>query len=190
MTAAYQAGLRRDVLAHEVDGNEWARWLFLKDAPTEDAWSEKLVEVANGLRQAAEVWGRSSVRRTCLTFAQLALALTQRELLYADDLGTGEDIRGFTRPNTSPMETVDKGGDDCDEKARLFVALCLAAGIGARMVGWWSKAGTFDHVSAEILVPGEAGGTEWIHAETIIKRAMLGEMADAVPREADGRWLR
>jgi transglutaminase-like putative cysteine protease len=193
IVAELRSGLRRDRMAHEVPAEEWARWEFLRDAPKGDARDPALGEIASRLWLVAQVWGAPSRERQARTFGELALTLVARCLDYREDIdqfGVEDDIRGFTRPAESPMATVRRGGDDCDEKARLFAALCLSVGLPARMVSWWSSSGQFDHVSAELLVPLDAGGGSWEHAETILRRARLGEVADAVPYEANGKWLK
>lgn len=193
-SADIQAGMSRDWKRHEVDVGEWERWEFLRDAPQEDATDPGINRTARALLEATRIWAREGgTGRQIRCYAQLALALVQRELSYredADQYGTNDDIRGYSRPYASPMQVVDRGGDDCDEKARLFVALMLAAGFAAKMVPWWTSSGEFAHVSAEFLSYTRKGEPEWLNAETILKRAQLGELADEVPRDAGGEWLR
>lgn len=194
MTASLQAGLVRTKLAHEVPADEWERWEFLRDSPLKDANTKELQRAAGVIGQGTFLWIPGPPNRRARAFAEVALALCQRELKYrsdTDEFAKEEDIRGFTRTDDGPLAAVARGADDCDEKARLFVALCLAVGLSARMVPWWHPVNlTLDHVSAEVLLEEEGGGASWVHAECILRRAQLGEMADDVPREANGKWLK
>jgi len=90
-------------------------------------------------------------------------------------------------------ETILKRGfDDCDGKSRLFVALCRAVGLEARIVPVFKKHPySFVHVQTEVRWPGsqnvkgaEPGG--WLLGELILKNCALGESPDAVPRAPDG----
>lgn len=73
-----------------------------------------------------------------------------------------------------------RGYEDCDGKARAFVALCRAVGIDARIRPIYAQ-GTDDfiHVQAEVRWPGserlpEAGAGGWLGAELIVKGIPLG----------------
>lgn len=165
---------------------ELAKWEFLERAPQIDRTNPEIVARAKALRRAA---GRSD-----LHFAMLAFALARDCIPYVTDTARvgGEDIAGYTRPAraTDPVDALNRAasgegkraGDDCDAKARLFVALCLAAGLSARMVPRWSGA-RLAHVSAAVRLGGK-----WWHAETTLARARLGEREDAIPKEKDGKW--
>jgi transglutaminase-like putative cysteine protease len=112
----------------------------------------------------------------------------------------------WTRGRTQGRERLDsaevvlsRGWDDCDGKARLLVALARASGrrdLEARIRPVFQ--GTrFTHVQAELRFPGSrmagvyrnADTEGWVPAETILRRARLGDLAGDVPREPDGRWL-
>ena len=83
-----------------------------------------------------------------------------------------------------------RGLDDCDAKARIFVALCLARRMHAEMVPRW-KGGKLVHVYGRVFVhgPGESA-PRWYYAETILRRARLGDIAESVPKEIEtGKWL-
>lgn len=90
-------------------------------------------------------------------------------------------------------ETILKRGyDDCDGKSRLFVALCRAVGLEARIVPVFKPhPDRFVHVQAEVRWKGsqavrgaEPGG--WLLAELILKNCALGQAPDSLPRAADG----
>ena len=159
------------------------KWNFLRDAPANDARNPVLRRLAHHLKEAAfgNPW----------RFATLAQSVARDWIQQVTDtvrIGR-EDIAGLTRV-PKPDDAIDalkRGKDDCDAKARLFVALCIAAGVPARMVGWWSK-GTdvrdLVHVSAEVFL-----GEKWRPVELTLSRARLDELGTNVPGEkADGKW--
>lgn len=155
------------------------KWALLQEMPLIDSKNEKLKELA------AKIWDISLGRPK--TFLKLALAVARDGIEYASDIKQfgHEDIAGVTR-HPEPNDAVDaylRGHDDCDAKARLFVALCLARGFEARLWPLWKK-GQLTHVAAEVLYRGK-----WVHAETILSRARLGEMHTEVPKEPKtGKW--
>lgn len=154
------------------------KWEFLERAPVLDAFDPGLQDVARSLWRAALCEPR--------TFAHLAHALARDGIRYQTDTARtgGEDIAGFTRRQAHALEPLERGKDDCDAKARLFVALCLAVGLRARMVPKW-EGETLRHVSAAVTL----GGRE-LAVETILARARLGDTAERIPTEKDTkRWL-
>lgn len=165
---------------------EQRKWEFLKQAPSEDARTNPIVNIAQCLGHVA---GRSPWPQWA--FAKLAMAVARDCIQYqldSDRVGR-EQIDGYTDPERSSDAALRRGYDDCDAKARLFVALCLAAGIAAEMVPRW-KGERLAHVSGRAFVqgPGETGA-RWYPAETILARARLGDVAEAVPKELEtGKW--
>lgn len=153
------------------------KWEFLRKAPDADARNPDLRNRAKGLKAAA---------RSPLQFVVLCHALARDGIRYVTDTerSGGEDIAGLTRrpTETDAVDALDRGADDCDAKARVFCALCLAGGLAARMVPYW-KGVFLKHVSAEVRLNGR-----WLPVELTLARARLGEVADEVPREKDGRW--
>lgn len=86
-----------------------------------------------------------------------------------------------------------RGYDDCDGKARAFVALCRAVGVEARIRPVFNGA-EFVHVQADVRWPGsqyergaEPGG--WLLAELILKGHRLGQNVNTLPRTSDGRRI-
>jgi len=155
------------------------KWKLLSEMPAIDAKSPRLRSIADLLWRVSEA--RPKV------FLRLAFALAKDCVVYESDIKQfgHEDIAGVTRqpePNDA-LDAYDRGSDDCDAKARLFVALCLAAGFEARLWPLW-KEGELAHVAGEVKYRGE-----WVHAETILSRARLGEMHTEVPKEpTTGKW--
>lgn len=158
------------------------KWAFLRDAPAADARHPTIAMLGRHLLAASfgNPW----------RFASLAQTVARDWIKQVTDtVRVGrEDIAGLTRI-PKPDDAIDalrRGRDDCDAKARLFVALCLAAGIQARMVAWWSKTPEPDltHVSAEVRLGGK-----WRPVELTLARARLDELGTSVPGEKkDGKW--
>lgn len=164
---------------------EERKWEFLRAAPARDAQDPELRDLVRSLWAASR--GRVEL------FAELAHAVARDGIRQVEDSAQfgHEDIMGFTRPWGSALEALDRGADDCDAKARLFVALVTALAsiregtpISARMVPVW-KNGQLAHVYAEVTI------RERVYpVETILARARLGERASDVPVEKKtGKWL-
>lgn len=157
-----------------------AKWLRLSALPARDAQDERVQRLAIALKIAA---GESQ----CL-FVQLCHTVARDGVPYRSDVARvgHEDIAGLTRPYADPLEALKRpDGDDCDTKARLLVALLLAGNLAARMVPWWNNdTADLDHVSAEVALDGR-----WVHCETILSRARLGDEPQFVPVErSTGKW--
>jgi transglutaminase-like putative cysteine protease len=159
--------------------NDEHKWQLLSDMPRIDANNPKLQRIAE------QLWS-ISMRRPKV-YLRLAFALAKDGISYESDIKQfgHEDISGVTR-YPEPDDAIDafeRGSDDCDAKARFFVALCLAKGFRARLWPLW-KNGVLTHVAAEVEV-----NNQWVHAETILSRARLGEMHTDVPKELkSGKW--
>lgn len=86
---------------------------------------------------------------------------------------------------------LQRAAGDCDDKARLFVALCRAVGIESRIRPVFTGK-EFTHVQAEVKWPmsdrdPNAQPNGWIVVELILKNLPLGADIDEVPRLPDGR---
>lgn len=179
--------------------NDLEKWHFLRSVPSMDQHHPKIKRLAADLWDAADAHARR--------FALLAHTVA-RDWIHqqSDTVRTGgEDIAGLTR-HPSPddaVDALDRGTDDCDAKARLFVALCLAVGLPARMVDYWrTSSGTMFkqpgtesdprlpgarlfHVAAEVHL-----GNDWLPVELTLARARLGEPGELVPVEPGSKkWL-
>jgi hypothetical protein len=71
-----------------------------------------------------------------------------------------ENIRGVPGDYTSVKQALETGQGDCEERAGVFIALCRAAGIPARLV--WVP----NHAWAEFLLLDEQNAPHWIPAHT------------------------
>ena len=154
------------------------KWQLLQELPAEDAKNPKLQHMAK------LIWALALGKP--YRFLKLALAVARDGITYESDIKQfgHEDIAGLTREpqEDDAVDAYTRGADDCDAKARLFVALCIAAGFKARLWPLW-KHGVLQHVAGEVYFQNK-----WIHAETILARAQLGEMHTSVPKEPNGQW--
>lgn len=156
------------------------KWKLLQEMPAIDSKNPRLIRMAN------LVWALSEHRP--MRFFKLAMAVARDGISYESDIKQfgHEDIAGVTRhpePNDA-TDAYDRGSDDCDAKARLFVALCLARGFDASLWPMW-KGGDLTHVAGQVRYGGHT-----YHVETILGRARFGEMHTDVPKEpTTGKWL-
>lgn len=155
------------------------KWDHLERVPREDQRHPGIVRLAALLLEL----GAGDRRRALI----LAHAVAGRGIRYQLDTPRtgGEDVAGFTRPPTpdDPIDAWRRGVDDCDAKARLFVALALALGFRARMRAIWAGE-RLAHVYAEV-----DRGAGWEPVETTLARAVIGDAPRAVPKEGSGKWL-
>lgn len=178
------------------------KWRFLRDVPERDARAPEVQALA------ANLWAVASLSPAPeWAYVELAHCVARDLIVYVTDTARigREQIDGFTDPYVSPLEPLTRGVDDCDAKARLFVALCLARGIRAEMVPRPSvvavtNGADLTHVAARVWVATPAwdnkakqlqqGNKRWLPVETILARAKAGEPAEHVPREKDtANWL-
>ena len=159
--------------------NDHEKWELLQEVCISDSKNPRIV------RMAKLIWELSL--SDPMRYFTLALAVARDGIKFESDVKQfgGEDIAGVTRPpnKDDAIDAYTRGHDDCDSKARLFVALCLAAGFNARLWPLW-RHGVLQHVAGEVQFR-----KRWIHAETIVARARLGEMHTDVPKETNGKWL-
>jgi len=180
--------------------SDWEKWQFLKTAPVEDSRSPEIVRLSSHIRMIAQ-------ETSCLrwSIAALAHALAADCIPYMlDHQRVGrEQIDGYTDRQGSRIEALKRGCDDCDAKARLMVALCLASGVDARMAPIPDELSIkngepLQHVYPEVYLPERVvtrdGAREswkqaqWLPWEVILARALPGEHPASVPKEAGGTW--
>jgi transglutaminase-like putative cysteine protease len=84
----------------------------------------------------------------------------------------------------SSAVALQRGYGDCDVKARLFVALCLATGVQAEIDPVFRGENGFPHVRARVLAPD---GGRWQTADPTIVNSTIGKLPrhplTALPRE-------
>lgn len=169
--------------------NDEQKWEYLRNIPQADSEHPEIRALANHLRAASNYQPKR--------LAQLIMTVARDWIRQTNDVALrgGEDIAGLTRNPTGDdaIDALRRGDDDCDAKARLFVALCQASGLLARMVGRWKQypvtertpsGRTLTHVSAEVFLDGK-----WEPVELTLSRARLGEIGEDVPKETkDNKW--
>ncbi len=169
--------------------NDEQKWEYLRGIPMLDAEHQEIRTLAQQLRAASNMQPRR--------LAQLIMTVARDWIRQTNDVALrgGEDIAGLTRlpSGDDAIDALKRGEDDCDAKARLFVALCIASGLLARMVSRWKvypatertpRGRTLTHVSAEVFLDGK-----WEPVELTLSRARLGEMGENVPKETkDNKW--
>lgn len=161
------------------------KWEFLRTAPVRDARNPRVRELARDLWRACVTSTMDPTRRA-RRFIQLAHTVARdwiHQVVDSERVG-GEDIAGFTRPENSDdaVDALERGVDDCDAKARLFVALCELVGIRAEVMPQW-QGDALAHVYARAYVDGS-----WQPVELTLARALLGDYGADVPKEQNGQW--
>jgi transglutaminase-like putative cysteine protease len=175
---------------------------FLQTVSAKDAAEPEVQALAENLWQVA-----CASRFPKWAFVELAQCVARDLIRYVTDherVGR-EQIDGWTDPYISPLAPLERGTDDCDAKARLFVALCLARQISAKVMPRPTetevKAGRpLTHVWALVWVglpiydkttkTLTQGAQNWVPIETILARAKVNEQAEHIPHERDtGNWL-
>jgi len=159
------------------------KWEYLKHAPARDMHHTEIRRLASVLRCAAG----DDVR-----FAALAHTVARDWIRYQTDTArVGREDLGH------PVTALVRGVDDCDAKARLFVALCLAAGLTAEMRDRW-RGDELAHVYAAVKLEGK-----WHTVELTLTRARIGDElpdrvgpgelghtpGETIPKETNGQWL-
>lgn len=164
------------------DSRELEKWRALRAAPKGDVESAQCRELAEALGLAVSTLPE---HRRLRAYVLLALACARDCVRYETDIErTGAEHLGSPFEVDGDEGAWSRGRDDCDAKARMFVALCLRAGIPAVMMALW-EGDRLAHVYARVQLDGE-----WLPVELTLARAQLGESPQAVPREpATGQWL-
>jgi len=162
----------------EPSPKELKKWRVLQDAQEHDLKTPLMQRLGHFLALLCN----GNERR----IAELALCMANQCIAYESDIRrVGHE--DFDKPDN----VWRRGVDDCDGKARLFVALCRAADVRAELVPGWKPDELnpnelwLSHVSAKV----RTGGI-WLPVELTLKRAQLGEVGQQVPKEGDGKWLR
>jgi transglutaminase-like putative cysteine protease len=155
------------------------KWTYLSAVAMRDAEHPGIVRLASLCLELG-----AGDRRRALVLAHAVAGRGIRYRLDTDRVGA-EDVAGFTRParGDDPLDAWRRGVDDCDAKARLFVALALALGFRARLAAIWRQ-GVLAHVFAEV-----DRGSGWESVETTLARAVIGEAPTDVSKEGNGTWL-
>jgi hypothetical protein len=135
----------------------------------------------------AHQFNRLSVDRRAaavLRFVQRCIRY-ERDPAWFDAQGTRHGIELLD----SAAVGLHRGYGDCDLKARLFVALCLACGVAADIEPVFTGENGFPHVRARVLrETSETAGERWETADPTIVNSTIGHLPrkalTAFPREA------
>lgn len=151
---------------HAERGISKARWLDAN--ATLDA---RLPLVRDMARIFVKAYGSNDPEKVSRGFQRFV----RDGIRYVPD-GPGEEL-------SDSEQTIRKAAGDCDDKARLFVALNRSAKIESRILPVF-RGDDFTHVQAEVLlnvrVPGERSyAWRWVPAELIVRDVELGRF---IPR--------
>jgi hypothetical protein len=190
---------------NESENDSRKKWAFLRDAPAQDAKTPEIKHIA--------AWAGLMVKNfACPWWSRVHVlhAIARDCISYKTDVSRvgREQIDGFTDPQGPADASLVRGLDDCDAKARLFVALCLASNIPAEMVplpsaGAIEAGQNLGHVYARVWMPRRIveknsvreSPTDfaWHTTETILSRAIVGCDPMETPKECagphKGGWL-
>lgn len=152
---------------HAARGMAKARWLDAN--ATLDA---RLPLVRDMCRIFVKAYGSNDQEKVARGFQRFV----RDGIRYVVD-GPGEEL-------SDSEQTIRKAAGDCDDKARLFVALNRSAKIEARILPVF-RGDDFSHVQAEVLLNLREPGTKnayrqlWVPAELIVRDVELGQF---IPR--------
>lgn len=178
-----------DRVASFADLAEKARWLDA--AASIDATGQRIRDFARRFVRAYPERGELGTRRPeALGHRAAAIhAFVRDSIAYRQDRPPRLGVRAEEFEDSETI--LARGFDDCDGKSRLFVALCRAAGVEARIRPVFASPRSFVHVQALVRFPGsmhwhghDAHG--WLLAEMILRGADLGDNPDDLPRGAKG----
>jgi len=167
-----------------------ARWV---NFPNREAKARYMAEAARHDAEDPIIvgWARQFRRLPVDERAAATLRFVQRCIRYERD-PAWYDAKG-TRHGIELLDSaavgLHRGYGDCDLKARLFVALCLACGVVAEIEPVFKGENGFPHVRARVLTESsETGGERWETADPTIVNSTIGHLPrkalTAFPREA------
>ena len=154
-------------VARFADDAAKARWLAA--AARVDATDPRVAELANAI--APRGLSRSEA-------AERLFGWVRDRIAYRPDRAPDGERREVL---ADAWTVASRRWDDCDGKARLFVALALARGVPAEIVPVWRR-GEFAHVATRV-----DRGTGWEPADPTMRRSWIGARPEDVPRDAQGR---
>ena len=155
-----------------------ARWVTF---PNREAKAEYMAEAAEHDQEDPAVlsWARQFSGLQVEERAPAILRFVQRCVRYERDPGTHDaaGVRHGIELLDSSAVGFNRGYGDCDLKARMFVALCLACGCRAKVSPVFAGENGFPHVRAEVWVDGgETAGGGWEVADPTIVNSEIGKL--------------
>jgi transglutaminase-like putative cysteine protease len=161
--------------------NREAKAAYMADAAGHDAHDPAVV-----------AWARAFVGLPRPAREEAILRFAQRCLRYERDpawFDPGGHRHGIEVLDSSAV-ALQRGYGDCDVKARLFVALCLATGVPAEIEPVFRGENGFPHVRARVRTPD---GRRWQTADPTIVNSTIGKLPrhplTAFPPEVEDRSL-
>ena len=130
---------------------------FLKPSPFIESKHKKIRKIAEEIKQASA-------------------GLSDWDKVEAIYTWVRENIEyEFDTQNFTCLEALEQGHGDCGELSSLFIAICRAQGIPARLV--WIPG----HAYPEFFMEDEDGNGHWFPCQAAGARLEFGEMAEARP---------
>ena len=162
-----------------------ARWI---NFPSREAKAAYMADAArhDAHDPAVLAWARTFVTLPRPDREEAILRFVQRCIRYERDPAwyDREGHRHGIEVLESSAVALRRGYGDCDAKARLFVAICLAAGVPAEIEPVFRGENGFPHVRARVLHPD---GSRWQTADPTIVNSTIGKLPrhplTALPRE-------
>jgi hypothetical protein len=146
------------------DREDKARYMF--DAARHDANDPSIQSWATLFRRLP----RPECEAAILRFCQCCIRY-ERDPGWQDDAGNRHGIELLD----SSAVGLQRGYGDCDLKARVFVALCLACGVPAEIEPVFRGDNGFPHVRARVLRPDGRG---WETADPTIVNSTIGRLPE------------
>jgi transglutaminase-like putative cysteine protease len=149
--------------------------------PSREAKARYMAEAAvhDAGDPAIRSWARQFTSLPPAARAEAILRFVQRCIRYTRDPAWYDKAgrrHGIELLDSSSVG-LQRGYGDCDLKARLFVALCLASGLRARIDPVFEGTEGFPHVRARVYMPsGETGAGEWEVADPTIVNSSVGKL--------------
>ena len=161
--------------------NREAKAAYMADAARHDAHDPAVLAWARAFAGLP----RPHREEAILRFAQRCIRY-ERDPAWYDREGQRHGIELLD----SSAVALQRGYGDCDVKARLFVALCLATGVPAEIEPVFQGENGFPHVRARVLRPD---GRRWQTADPTIVNSTIGKLPrhplTAFPPEAGDHSL-
>jgi hypothetical protein len=144
--------------------NREAKAAYMADAARHDAHDPAVLAWARTFAGLP----RPHREEAILRFAQRCIRY-ERDPAWYDREGQRHGIELLD----SSAVALQRGYGDCDVKARLFVALCLATGVPAEIEPVFQGENGFPHVRARVLRPD---GRRWQTADPTIVNSTIGKL--------------
>ena len=150
---------------------------YMREAAEHDALDPQVISWAHQFRELPEEERASAILR----FVQNCIRY-ERDPAWFDKAGVRHGIELLDSAPTGFFRAYG----DCDLKARMFVALCLASGVTARISPVFRGDNGFPHVRAEVLQTG--GETSSAHTWTMADPTIVNSTIGCLPKRPLTAW--